>query len=145
MNNRGFTLIEVLLSMMVMVILLISILSLYLLYKKEESRVFVFSQLQNQSRAFVCSIERELYNGRGFSVSNGKLAFYDAIGNVISYERWGDGIRRQVNNSGHIWLVKDVESVIFTVIRNACRVQYTLKKGGITVKGEITLTSRVER
>lgn len=145
MNNSGFSLLEVILSMMVMAILLFTIFSLLLLYKKEENRVFITSQLHSQSRAFVCSIEREIYNGSNFSLANGKLAFNDSVGNQISYEKWGDGIRRQVNQSGHVWLMKDVESVIFTVIRNACTVQYTLQKGGIRVKGEITLTSRVER
>ena len=145
MNEKGFTLLEVLISMMVLVILLFTILSLFLLYKKEENRVFISSQLDSQSRAFICSIEREIYNGSNFTVTNGKLAFNDAVGNQISYEKWGDGIRRQVNRSGHIWLVKDVDSVFFTIFGKACKVQYILKKEGITVKGEVILTSRVER
>lgn len=145
MNERGFTLIEVLLSMMATVILLLSVFSLFLLYKKEENRLFISSQLYSQSKAFICSIEREIYNGSSFTITNGKLAFYDALGNRISYEKWGNGIRRQVNLSGHVWLVKDVERVLFTIIGKACKVQYTLQKGGVKLEGEIILTSRVER
>lgn len=145
MNEKGFSLLEVLLSVMAMVMVLITILSLFLLYKKEENRIFISSQLHGQSSAFIGSIEREIYNGSNFSIANGKLAFYDAVGNQISYEKWGDGIRRQVNRSGHIWLIKDVDTVVFTIIGKACKVQYTLKKGGITLKEEVIFTSRVER
>jgi competence protein ComGF len=145
MNEKAFSLLEVLFSLLMMTMLLFAILSIYLLYKKEENHVYISSLLQNQSSAFVHSIEREIYNGSQFMINNGKLSFYDAAGNLITYEKWGDGVRRQVNHSGHVLLIKDVESISFQMIGNCCHVQYTLKRGEIRLKGEVFFTSRVER
>lgn len=145
MNENAFSLIEVLFSLLMLVMLLFGMFSLYLLYKKAENRVYITSLLLNQSNAFVHAIEREIYNGSHFVVNNGKLSFYDAGGNLITYEKWGDGVRRQVNHSGHVWLMKDVESISFQIKGNCCHVQYILKKGGVQLKGEVFFTSRVER
>lgn len=126
-------------------IILSGVCTLYLLVEKQEKEAFICAQLNMEARAFLVYIQREIYDGQDFTATNGKLDFYDGAGNWIRYERWGNGVRRQVNNSGHIMLVTDVDTLTFSATPKGCLIHFTLKKGGVTWPGEVFLASRVER
>lgn len=143
MNERGFTLLELLWSTVVAGLILVSSFSCYLLLEKQEQDSYLQTLINQEARMFILSIEREIYNGHGFKVSNGKLIFYDSLGNQMSYEKWGNNVRRQVNNTGHVILVADVETITFQALPQGCRINFTLKKNGVGWSGDITLTSRV--
>lgn len=113
--------------------------------EKQEKEAFTCAQLNIEARAFLIYIEREIYNGHGFISTNGKLDFYDGAGDWIRYERWGNGVRRQVNNSGHTMLVKDVDVLSFSSTTMGCSIEFTLKKGRVKWPVHVFLASRVER
>lgn len=144
-GEKGFTLLEVLLAILIGGIILTGVCTLYLLLEKQEKDAFTRAQLNMEARAFLVYVEREIYNGYGFVSTNGKLDFYDGVGNWIRYERWGNGIRRQVNSSGHTMLLKDVDTLSFSAKPKGCFIDFTMKKGGVTWQGHVFLATRVER
>ncbi|MEK4028823.1 competence type IV pilus minor pilin ComGF [Pseudobacillus sp. FSL P4-0506] len=109
-NNRGFTIVE---SLFVLLIF-ISIAALFPLiygavYQTEE-------QLKPERRAewelFVLQLRKEINVSHSLQISAQKLTFIQGT-DVISIEKYNDGVRRRVGGRGHEMILQQASSIQF--------------------------------
>ena len=112
MNEKGYTLLEALLQLIVFVILSHFFILIMLWYSEMKSTVFAVEQTKWE--LFVYDMNTYFVDVKSFEVSqnNTKITFEIPEG-LYSIEQYQNTIRKQVNNLGHEPLLIGVESCLF--------------------------------
>ncbi|MCA1031716.1 prepilin-type N-terminal cleavage/methylation domain-containing protein [Bacillus timonensis] len=120
MKSKGFTLIETLVSMACLVVVLTLITPFLKI-------IFLESSLKHQVNRmeweiFLQQAKMEIRESTSVTIANNKLYFYQQ-NQVISYEKYGDKIRRRVNGSGHEIILQEINSVTFHPLQNGIEIR----------------------
>ncbi|MCA0970095.1 ComGF family competence protein [Halobacillus litoralis] len=130
LNNKGFTLLETLISLLTaMIILSLS----YPLLKALDSP----SYYQEQSaRQFFQFVQEEINHSTQVSITGSSLSIQDGEGRTVTIESYGTNIRRRVDRRGHELLLRDVKS--FHVMAEGGDVRISiLMEGGLELEKQI--------
>jgi competence protein ComGF len=120
-QNRGFTLVEVLItlsSLLFIVSFMPMLLNIDWIKKQQSER---FSRLEWS--VFARQIASEVREARELEVKQSTLYLYKFTGETVSFEKYGNLLRRRVNGQGHEILLQFISNV-----------QYKIEHNGITVK-----------
>lgn len=97
-KERGFTLVEMLLSLFFFIIIATLLLQLMLVIQREIASKKQLNPLEWE--IFLNNIKREVKRGSSNEVKNNKI-YISADNRVASIEQYGYILRRRVNNTGH--------------------------------------------
>ncbi len=114
-NERGFTLVEMLVTFSMMLVIL-SFISPFLsvLFRSNDEQ---FNQLEWQ--IFIQQMKMEIREAKEITVStNHSVSFVNAAGDIVSFEKYTDKMRRRVNRKGHEVLLQNISSVTFELKTN---------------------------
>lgn len=126
LNEKGFTLLEILLAFMIFSTVVFFLPPLFSLTLKNES---VYARLQEMEWDVFCSqIKKEIRMSSKADITNGKLFLTSDSGTVI-YELYGNKLRRRVNFSGHEILLQNITGVTFIRTKNTINVTVKNLKG----------------
>ncbi|MFD1018735.1 competence type IV pilus minor pilin ComGF [Thalassobacillus hwangdonensis] len=116
---NGFTFVEVILSLLVFSTLLALL-----------SPIFPMLHLENEYdelnvRQFFTFIETEVNISNEVIITSNLLVFSSPDGEAITFETYGNSIRRQVNGSGHELLINGVNAIHYTDMGRwfTCRIE----------------------
>ena len=113
-NEKGFTLVEMLLSFsMMLLILTFLVMMLQLLFNENERD---FNQLEWE--VFIQQAKYEAQGSNTISLRNNIVTFARYNGEMVSYEPYQQVIRRRVNGTGHEVLLQNVKSVKYEATSN---------------------------
>lgn len=122
-NEQGFTLIETLLSLFILLISLPFI--VYLLGNTEnKSQIDLLSAEQ-----FFVFVRNDLYISDDVIVKNNQLSFKYSSNQTISLEHYGNVIRRRVNGQGHEIYLRNVKSFVVQDMGGAVLISVTTTEG----------------
>ncbi|MFD2925962.1 competence type IV pilus minor pilin ComGF [Halobacillus naozhouensis] len=122
-NNRGFTLIESLFCLTLLSVLLT--LSLPLL-KFIDSPAYSADLSAHQ---FFTFIEGEINQSLKVISLNNELSITDPDERLITISKYNDGVRRQVDQTGHELLITNIQNLTFTQKNHLLTVSLVLKDG----------------
>ncbi|MBA9025407.1 competence type IV pilus minor pilin ComGF [Peribacillus huizhouensis] len=106
-NNRGFTLIEMLLSLSVFILIAAMIVQLYVVVGKEVQQDKRLNQMEWE--IFLHQIKEELWRSSSQTIANGSI--YLVVGeDIVSIEKYNHILRRRVNHTGHQIMLQNVSS-----------------------------------
>lgn len=109
-NEKGFTFVEMLVTFSILLVIL-SFISPFLgvLYRDNNEQ---FNKLEWQ--ILIQQMKMEIREASEISVSkNESVTFYNAAGDLVSFEKYTDKIRRRVNKKGHEVLLQQIMDVTF--------------------------------
>jgi competence protein ComGF len=119
-NSKGFTFIELL----VVLFVLLTIISIFPLvftvlaqWTEKPSRLNPF-----EWEVAVSQLTMEIREASEVTIENGSIRLENFNQNVISYERFGNLLRRRVNGQGHEVILQNIELVEFYYIRGGIRI-----------------------
>lgn len=123
LNSKGFTLIEVLISLQILLIVLM-FLPLLVQALQPETNYAHYDTDQ-----FIRFLEREIQTGQIISVKNQQLLILNHQKQIVTIEKYQNVIRRQVNQTGHEVLLHHVDQFDLTFV-NAQLNLTVIKKNG---------------
>jgi competence protein ComGF len=127
LNEKGFTLLEMMLSLLIFSTVVFFLPPLFSLTLKNDS---VYARLHEMEWDVFCSqIKKEIRMSNKADITNEKLFLTSDSGTVI-YELYGNKLRRRVDFSGHEILLQNINGVTF--IRNKNTIKVTVKN----IKGD---------
>lgn len=126
-NERGFTLVEMLVTFSMLLVILSFITPfLSVLFRSNDEQ---FNELEWQ--IFIQQMKMEIREAKEITVStNQSVSFVNAAGDVVSFEKYTDKMRRRVNRKGHEVLLQNISSVTFELKTNGYLISV------LTVDGE---------
>ncbi|WP_062355909.1 competence type IV pilus minor pilin ComGF [Bacillus kwashiorkori] len=130
LTDDGFTLLEMLLSLSIFILITMFItIALPLLKYYANSEEITF-QMQweiflNQAKIELRSSERVLINRKN------QLEIYNKKGEIITYEKYKDQLRRRVNQAGHESLLYRVRSIKFDLFDKGVVITAQYEQGKI--------------
>ncbi|MCC3356743.1 competence type IV pilus minor pilin ComGF [Bacillus sp. REN16] len=109
-NEKGFTLVEMLVTFSILIVILSFIAPfLGVVFRDNDKQ---FNKLEWQ--ILIQQMKMEIREASNLSVStNSSVTFYNAAGDVVSFEKYTDKIRRRVNSKGHELLLQHITEVTF--------------------------------
>ncbi|MGE8078102.1 competence type IV pilus minor pilin ComGF [Peribacillus loiseleuriae] len=107
LNNRGFTLIEMLLSLSIFILIAGMIVQLYVAVGKELHQDKRLNQMEWE--IFLQQIKEELWLSSSQTILNDSI--YMVVGeDIVSIEKYNQILRRRVNRTGHQIMLQNVSS-----------------------------------
>jgi competence protein ComGF len=122
MDNRGFTLLEMLLSFTIF-IMIASFIPLFLQLAAFPSEKNKLNLLEWE--VFLQQAKIEIREASELEVKDGVLYLKNLYGQNVSYEQYNHSLRRRVDGTGHEILLKNIKSVSFQIVTNGCIVVVT--------------------
>ncbi|MFG6114351.1 competence type IV pilus minor pilin ComGF [Halobacillus sp. MO56] len=118
-NINGYTLAETIISLLIVTLMLSFLPPLFQLFSTDNQ------QQELSVRQFFTFTSDELAFNDIISVQSTRLELLSYHGELITIERYGSSIRRQVGGRGHEVLVRDIETVQFSLQNNQLLVVIT--------------------
>lgn len=127
-NQRGFTLLSMLLTI---AILFITVPFLEYITKSLSvtTNYTVLSSYQ-----FFHFMRDDLIRSTNYTIGNQTISLNDIDGSTVSYEKYQNIIRRQVNGTGHEIVIRDVKSLSFEEISYGIKTIITTTNGAVYEK-----------
>lgn len=140
-NEKGFTLLEMLLTFSIF-LLIVSFIPMminvvFIDSKTEKS----FNELEWE--VFIQQAKIEIREATEITATNDTLFFNMSNGDIISYEKYQDVIRRRVNNRGHEVLLQNIVKVEYTPVSNGILIE-TVDRNGNKYKRRISSISPIQ-
>ncbi|MCA0986005.1 competence type IV pilus minor pilin ComGF [Guptibacillus algicola] len=124
-NEKGFTLIEVLITLMILLALTAVLPSLMI----SSVRTSGLDPQQEEEQLFYVLVAREV-RGASYVVTNGKnLTLTKPSGDTITFEMYGNVIRRRVNGTGHEVVLQGVKGMTIEISGPRIKVGLVLTNG----------------
>ncbi|MDR4888920.1 competence type IV pilus minor pilin ComGF [Fredinandcohnia sp. QZ13] len=139
-NEKGFTLVEMLVTFSILLVILAFIAPfLSVIYRDSGEQ---FNKLEWQ--ILLQQMKMEIREAREITVSSsGSVSFYNVAGDVVSFEKYTDKIRRRVNSKGHELLLQHITDVTFEPRTNGFMIK-VLTVDGKTYQALISSLTAVE-
>jgi len=115
LNNRGFTLLEMLIALSLFMIIAASMVPLLKIMHENAETSRRISDMEWE--VFCSQSKKEIRMSTKVNVLNNKLVLENSFGTVI-YEMYGDKLRRRVNFSGHEVILQNVNGVAFEKLKS---------------------------
>jgi competence protein ComGF len=126
LNNRGFTLLDALLSFIVFFIIS---LSFPLIMKGFETiKTDSVPPRYYEWNLFSENLRNEIWNGENIMISPEQISL-DKEGERITYERYQNSIRRRVNERGHEVVLQSIHSLTFFEVPQGVKVEVDFERG----------------
>lgn len=125
-NDEGFTLLDALMSLLVFSIISLSfpiIMKAFVTIKSESVPPRYY-----EWNLFSESLRSELWGGVNIMVSPERFSF-EKGGELITYERYQNSIRRKVNDRGHEVVLQSIHSITFSQVPQGVKVEIDFQKG----------------
>ncbi|MGG5255071.1 competence type IV pilus minor pilin ComGF [Neobacillus sp. SM06] len=129
LNNQGFTLIETLFALSVFATIVYFVLPLFqiMLPTRDLNR-----HLQEMEwDVFSNQIKREIHSTSNAVTPNETTVIFTSEAGSVTYEKYNQTLRRQVNGTGHEILLQNVAAVSFRPVKNAIEITVTDLTGKI--------------
>ncbi|WP_175991056.1 competence type IV pilus minor pilin ComGF [Bacillus sp. Marseille-Q1617] len=125
-NNKGFTLLDALLSLLVLSIISLS----FPLIMKGFQTIKTVSVPPRyyEWNLFSESLRNEMWGSGNIMISPEQLSF-DKEGERITYERYQNSIRRKVNERGHEVVLQSIHTLAFSQVPQGVKVEIKFEKG----------------
>lgn len=139
-NEKGFTFVEMLVTFSILLVIL-SFISPFLgvVYRDNGEQ---FNKLEWQ--ILIQQMKMEIREASEISVSkNSSVSFKNAAGDVVSFEKYTDKVRRRVNLKGHELLLQHITDVTFEPRMNGFLIS-VVTVDGKTYQALITSLTTVE-
>ncbi|OIU71074.1 competence type IV pilus minor pilin ComGF [Rossellomorea aquimaris] len=125
-NNKGFTLLDALLSFMIFTVISLSfplvIKGLHIIQKESIPPRYYEWNLFSES------LRMEMWGGSDLLYSPEEITF-ESNGKTITYERYQDSVRRRVGGLGHEVVLQGVDSYIITEVPQGIKISVVFKEG----------------
>lgn len=122
LSNQGFTLVETLFALSVFSVIVFFLSPLFQIMLRDDD---LNANLQQMEWDVFCSeIKFELHSSTSIISTGDHLVFTTSLG-TVTFEKYNDSLRRQVNGTGHEILLQNVDKVSFSKIKNAILVSVT--------------------
>lgn len=108
-NEKGFTFVEMLVTFSILLVILSFITPFLGIVFRDNGEQF--NKLEWQ--ILIQQMKMEIREASEISVNAGSVSFYNAAGDVVSFEKYTDKIRRRVNAKGHELLLQHITDVTF--------------------------------
>ncbi|RFB10585.1 prepilin-type N-terminal cleavage/methylation domain-containing protein [Bacillus sp. HNG] len=109
-NEKGFTLIEMLVTFSILLVILAFIAPFLSVIFRDNGEQF--NKLEWQ--ILLQQMKMEIREAREITVSSREsVSFYNVAGDVVSFEKYTNKIRRRVNSKGHELLLQHITDVTF--------------------------------
>ncbi|WP_197090970.1 competence type IV pilus minor pilin ComGF [Bacillus sp. FJAT-27231] len=109
-NNNGFTMVESLFVLMIFISMAALFPLIYgTVYRVEEQ---LDPERRTEWELFVLQLRKELYMSHSLKITDEQITFIQE-GEVVSIEKYKEGIRRRVGGRGHEMILQEVSSVQF--------------------------------
>lgn len=119
LNEKAFTLIEVLIALMIFSIIVLFMLPIFQIILSDEDSQ---TKLQAMEWEVFCSqIKKEIRMSTKAEVISGQLILTKDA-DTIQYEKYGSNLRRRVNSTGHEILLQNVSQYSFSILKSAIKV-----------------------
>ncbi len=113
-NERGFTFLEMLVSLSILMLLITFVGGLLAIMKEPKSG----GVNKLEWEVFIQQAKQEIYQSIQVSNTNTTLRFSKNNGETVTYETYGTSIRRRVNGTGHEILLQNVSGVKYEMLIN---------------------------
>ncbi|WP_284036030.1 competence type IV pilus minor pilin ComGF [Neobacillus sp. 114] len=125
-NEKGFTLIEVMFSLVILSIIVFYMTPLFQLILDNKENQSILQAMEWE--VFCSQIKKEIrWSTKAEVVSNRLILTKD--GETIYYEIYGNNLRRRVNSTGHEIILQNVSWHSFALVNNAVKVTVKDLKG----------------
>ncbi|MEH7380012.1 competence type IV pilus minor pilin ComGF [Bacillus sp. JJ1533] len=139
-NEKGFTFVEMLVTFSILLVILSFITPFLGVVFRDNGEQF--NKLEWQ--ILIQQMKMEIREASEISVlSEESVSFYNAAGDVVSFEKYTDKIRRRVNNKGHELLLQHITDVTFEPRTNGFFIS-VVSVDGETYKALISSLTTVE-
>ncbi|MFT4412612.1 competence type IV pilus minor pilin ComGF [Fredinandcohnia humi] len=127
-NERGFTLVEMLVTFSVLLVIL-SLISPFLRVVYQNTSTKEFNKLEWE--IFIQQAKMEIREATQVTISNQNqtVSFNNPEGDIVSYEIFYDKIRRRVNGAGNEILLQKISALSFLAINNGWILSITTVDG----------------
>ncbi|UQD52725.1 competence protein comGF [Bacillus methanolicus] len=126
MNNKGFTMLEMLFAFTIFCLIISYIPIFYKIVIHEESLNKRLAMMEWE--VFVSQVKKEIRMSDRLQISGSKL-FLEKDGKLILYEMYGENLRRRVDFTGHEVLLQQVHSIHFQKLHNGVQITVADKRG----------------
>ncbi|MBE4907948.1 prepilin-type N-terminal cleavage/methylation domain-containing protein [Bacillus luteolus] len=113
-NERGFTFLEMLVSLSILMLILTFVVGLLAIIKEPKSGGI--NKLEWE--VFIQQAKQEIYQSTHVTKNITTLRFSKNNGETVTYETYGTSIRRRVNGAGHEILLQNVNGVKYEMLIN---------------------------
>lgn len=141
-NERGVTLLEALLSSVVLSLVLISLLYGFTETQRYFQRVKNESVLEAEARGLFSYIEEEIRRCTKMELKKGVLYLTHPAVGVITYDQVGERIVRRVNTAGYIIVAQYVRQFQMEMQGEGCSFYVEMEKEGAIWSGRLFLGKR---
>ncbi|QOR68980.1 prepilin-type N-terminal cleavage/methylation domain-containing protein [Cytobacillus suaedae] len=117
-NERGFTFLEMLVSLSILMLLLTFLVGLLAIIKEPKAGI---NKLEWE--LFIQQAKQEIYQSTQISHINTTLTFFKNNEETVTYELYGTSIRRRVNGAGHEILLQNVSVVKYELLNNGVAIE----------------------
>ncbi len=125
-NNRGFTLLEALVGIMLMVTLLF-LCSMFLHTIKDN---LDDNYEENELILFISQIQKDFLEGKSIQVNKKQITIKNYVNERITYRFTGEKLIRQVNGSGQEIALLNADEISFTKDNKVVKVNVVFENGG---------------
>lgn len=126
LNNKGFTLLDALLSFMIFLVISLSfplvIKGLQIIQKESLPPRYYEWNLFSES------LRTEMWGGSNILYSPEEISFESDVG-TITYERYQDSVRRRVGGLGHEVVLQEIDSFVITEVQQGIKISVVFKEG----------------
>lgn len=124
LKSNGFTLVETIISLtLISILLTISIPVIKLIEGPSYSNELSVFQ-------FLTFVEEEINTSTNVTLINNELIITDNQNREIKISKYGNDVRRRVNNTGHELLIHNIQELSFKLDKQMLHLSVVIKNGG---------------
>ncbi|MFC7060619.1 competence type IV pilus minor pilin ComGF [Halobacillus seohaensis] len=124
LKSNGFTLVETIISLtLISILLTISVPVIKLIEGPSYSNELSVFQ-------FLTFVEEEINTSTNVTLINNELIITDNQNREIKISKYGNDVRRRVNNTGHELLIHNIQELSFKLDKQMLHLSVVIKNGG---------------
>ncbi|XJZ26206.1 competence type IV pilus minor pilin ComGF [Bacillota bacterium Lsc_1132] len=129
LNNRGFTLVETLFAFSIFTLIVFFVSPLFQAMLPDRDLKAHLQEMEWD--VFSSQIKYEIHSSSSATIWNNDKAVLTSNAGIVTYEKYKNTLRRQVDNTGHEILLQNVAAVSFSQLKNAVQITVTDMTGKV--------------
>ncbi|WP_199425702.1 competence type IV pilus minor pilin ComGF [Thermaerobacillus caldiproteolyticus] len=125
-RNQGFTFIEMIMTLSIVLLVVAFLPSLLDIHWLKSERG---SSQRLEWQLFVQQLKNEVRESRQLECNGTTLILYKQAGEQVSFEKYGQSLRRRVNGRGNEIVLQSISNVQYEATNNGVRVAMTTTEG----------------